>query len=530
MADPEVSEPPAHWSADVVVADGGVVRLRPILPADADKLVKFHATLSERTRYLRYFSAYPRIPERDLYRFTHVDHRDRVALVVELGDDVIAVGRYSRATEPDQKPVSAEVAFVVSDAHQGRGIGSVLLEHLAAAGRESGIDRFEAVVLAENHRMLRVFRDAGYEVTRHVDFGEVMLEFAIDETAVTEAVAHEREQHAEARSIERLLHPRSVAVIGASNDATKAGHAVFQNLLRANFEGPLYPVNEQDRHVSAVPAFASVHDVPGQVDLAVLAVPSDRVEEVITQCAEKGVRGVIVVSGGFSESGAENERDEGRRRQNAVLHEARTQGMRLVGPNCLGVINTAPTVSLNASLAPVPPLHGRAGFFCQSGTLGVVVLNEAARRGLGLSTFVSAGNRADVSGNDLLQYWETDDSTDVVLMYLESFGNPRKFARVARRLGRTKPIVAVNSGATATVPGLAATTMELPDHALRALFERSGVIRIDIVGEMFDIALLLTSQPLPAGRNVAVIGNSAALEVLVANSCTAEGLTLRWAR
>jgi GNAT superfamily N-acetyltransferase len=266
----DAAEPPAHWEADVVVADGGTVHLRPIRPSDADAIVTFHAGLSTRTRYLRYFSAYPRIPERDLFRFTHVDHHDRVALVALLGDKIIAVGRYERAEGTDE----AEVAFVVADEHQGRGIGSVLLEHLAAAGRESGIKRFNAVVLAENGAMVRVFRDAGYETKRHVEYGEVSLEFSIDATAVTEAVRSEREQRAEARSIRRLLYPSSVAVVGASNDPGKIGHAVFGNLLRSGFEGTLYPINPEARHVRGVPAYRSVLDVPEQLDLVVVAVPA----------------------------------------------------------------------------------------------------------------------------------------------------------------------------------------------------------------------------------------------------------------
>jgi acyl-CoA synthetase (NDP forming)/GNAT superfamily N-acetyltransferase len=517
-----LAEPPAHWEADVVVADGGTVHLRPIRPSDGEALIAFHAALSARTRYLRYFSAYPRIPERDLVRFTHVDHVNRVAFVALLGDKVIAVGRYERTPGTDE----AEVAFVVADEHQGRGIGSVLLEHLAAAGRERGVKRFNAVVLAENGAMMRVFRDAGYETKRHLDHGEVTLEFSIDATAVTEQVMREREQRAEARSIQRLLYPRSVAVVGASNDPGKVGHAVFANLLRGNFDGTLYPINPEARHVGGVPAFRSVLDVPDPLDLVVVAVPAPAVVEVVHQCASRGVRGLVVLSGGFGERGDDDERAAGRALQRGVVAEARANGMRVVGPNCLGIINTAATVSLNASLAPFPPLAGRAGFFAQSGALGVAVLGEAARRGIGVSTFVSAGSRADVSGNDLLQYWETDEHTDVVLMYLESFGNPRKFARLARRLGRTKPIVAVNSAAGTVVAGLQSTSTPLPDDTARALFERSGVIRVDTVGDLFDVALLLTSQPLPAGPNVSVVGNSTALAVLVRNACAAEGLSL----
>jgi acyl-CoA synthetase (NDP forming)/RimJ/RimL family protein N-acetyltransferase len=513
---------PPHWEADVVVADGGVVHLRPIRPSDADEIVRFHGGLSQRTRYLRYFSAYPRIPDRDLRRFVNVDHHDRVALVAELEGEIIAVGRYERAAGTDE----AEVAFVVADAHQGRGIGSVLLEHLAAAARESGLKRFTAVVLAENSGMIRVFRDAGYDITRHVEYGEVTLQFDIDETALTEAVMREREQRAEARSIARLLNPSSVAVVGASNDAGKIGNAIFGNLLRMSFEGRLYPVNPEASHVGGVPAYPSVLDVPGNIDLAVIAVPAAAVPAVVEQCARRRVRGLVVISGGFGERGDDVERAAGRAAQRGLVAAARAHGMRVLGPNCLGIVNTDKRVRLNASLAPLPPLPGRAGFFSQSGALGVAVLGEASRRGLGVSTFVSAGNRADVSGNDLLQFWETDPNTDVVLMYLESFGNPRKFARLARRLGRSKPIVAVKGGARMVVPGLASTSVDVPDVSVTALFERSGVIRVETLGDLFDVALLLTSQPLPDGDRVAVVGNSTALGVLVTNALEDAGLVL----
>lgn len=513
---------PARWEADVVVADGGTIHLRPITAEDADALVAFHAGLSQRTRFLRYFSAYPRIPEKDLFRFTHVDHHYRVAFVAELSGKIIAVGRYEGQPSSDE----AEVAFVVADEHQGRGIGSVLLEHLAAAASERGIKRFTAIVLAENTAMIRVFRDAGYEITRQFEQGEVTLEFDVASTTVTEAVQHEREQHAEARSIQRLLFPQSVAIIGASNDQGKIGNAVFANLLRAGFDGPLYPINPEARHVLGVPAYRSVLDVPDALDLAVVAVPAASVQEVVDQCASRGVHGLVVISGGFGESGDADERAVGRAAQTALVAAARANGMRVVGPNCLGVLNTDASVRLNASLAPLRALSGRAGFFCQSGSLGVAVLGEASRRGLGISTFVSAGNRADVSGNDLMQYWETDESTDIVLMYLESFGNPRKFARLSRRLGRSKPIIAVKSGRGTVVQGLRHHTVDVPAVSIRALFEASGVIRVDTLGDMFDVALLLQSQPLPAGNRVAVVGNSTAIGVLVSNACAAVGLPI----
>src|SRR3954451_22075440 len=277
VTEPPDSEPPRNWEADVVAADGGTVHLRPIRPDDADALVAFHSGLSQRTRYLRYFSAYPRIPEKDLYRFTNVDHHDRVALIVELAGQIIAVGRYERHPGTD----TAEVAFVVADEHQGRGIGSVLLEHLAAAAREIGLRRFVAVVLAENTAMIRVFRDAGYEITRHFEYGEVNLEFDVDETALTETVMREREQRAEARSIARLLNPSSVAVVGASNDEGKIGNAVFRNLLRMGLDGPLYPVNPEARHVPGLLAYPTVVDVPDDVDVVVVAVPAAAVPGVV---------------------------------------------------------------------------------------------------------------------------------------------------------------------------------------------------------------------------------------------------------
>ncbi|GAA0540898.1 GNAT family N-acetyltransferase [Saccharopolyspora subtropica] len=508
---------PRQWEADVVLSDGGTMHLRPITPDDAEKLVAFHGRLSDRTRYYRYFGPYPRMPKRDVDRFTHVDYVNRVALVALLGDDIVAVGRYDRLGE--QK--SAEVAFVVEDQHQGRGLGSILLEHLAAAARERGLRRFVAEVLAENSKMVRVFLDAGYQVSRAMEEGVVHLEFDIDPTEESVAVARAREQAAEARSVYNLLRPRSVAVIGASTDRAKIGHAVLTNLLTADFTGPVYPVNPEHRSVRGVRAYASVLDIPDEVDLAVVAIPAAGVTEVLDACLAKGVKTLVIVSSGFSETGP-----AGREVEREMVRAARAHGMRVVGPNALGVVNTDPEFRLNASLAPHLPGRGRTGFFCQSGALGVAILETATQRGLGLSTFVSAGNRADVSGNDLLQYWQTDPATDVVLLYLESFGNPRKFARLARRLARTKPIVVVKSGRNAVRPGLAATSVQIDETSVQALFEQSGVIRVESVAQMFDTALLLAHQPLPPGERVAIVGNSSALGMIAADVAQAQSLKL----
>ncbi|HSK60243.1 MAG TPA: bifunctional GNAT family N-acetyltransferase/acetate--CoA ligase family protein, partial [Actinomycetospora sp.] len=509
---------PAHWEADVVASDGATAHLRPISADDADDVVAFHSRLSDRTRYFRYFSPYPRIPERDLKNFVEVDHHDRVALVLWLGREIIAIGRYVRLAQTS----AAEVAFVVRDDHQGRGLGSILLEHLAAAARECGLTRFVAEVLTENHQMVRVFRDAGFEVSRALEGSTLHLEFDVASTSRSREVQLAREQRSEARSVAGVLAPRSVAVVGASPDENKIGHVVLANLLLGGFTGPVYPVHPEARSVRGVRAYPTVTDIPDDVDLAVLAVPPDEVPGVFDACLEKGVRGLLVITSGFGETGP-----TGLAAQRELVTTARANGMRVVGPSALGVVNRASSVSLNASLAPTLPPPGRVGFFSQSGALGIQILAAAAERRLGLSTFVSAGNRADLSGNDLLQYWDTDPDTDVVLLYLESFGNPRKFARLARRLARRKPIVAVKSGRhVAAAPGLAAGVQPIDDAAVGAVFDQSGVIRVDSVDELFDAAQLLAHQPLPPGPRVGIVGNSTALGVLAADVVLAQELFL----
>ncbi|TQN42271.1 acyl-CoA synthetase (NDP forming) [Blastococcus colisei] len=510
--------PPPHWEADIVAADGGTVHLRPICPEDGEALTGLMDRSSDQTRYYRFFGPMKRLSDKDLHRFTHVDHVDRVAFVILLGDQIVAVGRFDRYPGTDD----AEIAFLVEDAHQGRGLGSVLLEHLAAAGRERGIKNFVAEVLAQNSKMVRVFQDAGYESERSFEDGVVHLTFPIEQTEDALAVAYEREQRSESRSIARLLRPSSVAVVGASNDDGKIGNALLRHLLDYGFAGPVYPVNPGARHVRGVPAYADIESIPDDVDLAVLAVPADEVAGVVEACRRKRVRGLVVVSGGFGETGP-----EGRDAERRLVAAARASGMRVVGPNCLGMVNTDPEVRLNASLAPMVPGRGRVGFFAQSGALGVALLENARSRNLGLSTFVSAGNRADVSGNDLLQYWATDPGTEVVLLHLESFGNPRKFARLARSVGRTKPVVAVKSGRHVNVtPGLAGTSVAVPEQSVAALFSSAGVIRVETVAQMFDVGTLLAHQPLPEGSRVAVVGNSTAIGVLVADAVLEEGLEL----
>lgn len=504
---------PHEWAADVLGSDGRAVRIRPILPTDAEKIASFHSSLSDRTRYLRYFGSRDVLSDRELKRMTHVDYRDRMAFVAELGAEVIGMAIYERL--PDS--TFAEVAFTISDQHQGRGLGSIFLEHLAGAAAECGIDHFEAEVLSENRSMIQVFRRAGYEISRSFDGSSLHLEFAIDPTEALTNVRNSREAAAEARSLARVLTPSAVAVIGASDQVGKIGHTVLRNLIGNGFTGPVYPVNSDATSVQSVRAYASVRDIPDPVDLAVVAVPAASMSEVLDDCLSKGVSTLVVISAGFSDVGSAGVVSERR-----LVGEARAHGMRVVGPNALGVINTSPDVQLNATLAEVVPAAGRVGFFCQSGALGITILAAAARRGLGLSTFVSAGNRADVSGNDLLQYWDTDTATEVVLLYLESFGNPRKFSRIARRVARNKPVVVVRRAADDLESGVQGLTAA----AIRRLFRDSGLIQVNSITDMFDTATLLAYQPLPAGRRLAIVGNSTAVARLGGDSARQQGFTV----
>jgi acyl-CoA synthetase (NDP forming)/RimJ/RimL family protein N-acetyltransferase len=511
---------PAHWEADVLLLDGRAAHLRPITPGDADGLVTFYDEhVSAQSKYMRFFAPYPKLSDRDVHRFTHVDHVDRVAFVVTLAGQIIATGRFDRIDDEQ-----AEVAFLVADAHQGRGVAQLLLEHLAQAGRERDVRRFVAEVLPENVRMIQTFREAGYHVEGGFEEGVMRLAFSIDATETSVSVMLSREHRAEARSIQGFFNARSIAVIGASRRQDTIGQTLVRNLVLGGYTGRVFAVNPYAEAVAGLPAYARVQDIQDQVDLALVAVPADSVEDVVLDCAGKGVYGLIVISSGFAETG-----EEGRTRQRRLVGLSRSYGLRLVGPNCLGVINTRPSESLNASLSPLMPPRGRVGFFCQSGALGVAILESVDRRGLGLSSFVSAGNRADVSGNDLLQYWEEDDDTEVVLLYLESIGNPRKFSRIARRVAQNKPIVAVKSGRTTQgVPvGHAVRTTTAPQPAVDAMFRQAGVIQVNTLDEMFDVAQLVAHQPLPRGPRVAVVGNSDALGLLATDAAAAAGLVVK---
>jgi acetyl coenzyme A synthetase (ADP forming)-like protein len=511
---------PAELESAVLLADGRPAEVRPILPSDLGLLEDLHRSLSDQTVYFRFFGPRRELPRKEFERFVTVDYVDRFALVAIVDGELVAVARYDRAPASPE----AEVAFVVRDDQQRRGIGTVLLEHLASAARAVGIRRFVADTLAENHPMLGVFRRVGFEEQASFDAGVVRVTMQLEAATPYLDLVDERDRRATVASIGRLLRPSSIAVIGASRRPGTVGRALLANLIAGGFQGPLYPVNPAGGEIAGLTAYRSVGDVPGHIDLAVVAVPAAGVAEVVEACGRKGVGGLVVMSAGFAETGA-----GGQAAEHDLVSMARHHGMRLVGPNCMGVVNTSPDVSMNATFAPIAPTRGRIAFSSQSGGLGIAILGEATHRDLGMSSFVSVGNKADVSGNDLLRYWEEDPDTDVILMYLESFGNPRQFSRIARRLARKKPIIAVKSGRStsgtrrAPSPTAAPAT---PDATVDALFRQAGVIRVDTLEELFDVAEVVSHQPLANGTGVAIVGNAGGPGVLAADACEGHGLVV----
>lgn len=514
---------PREWEADVVLSDGRVAHVRPIRPDDTDAIHAFHEAQSEQSIYLRFFAPIKRLSDKDVHRFTHVDYSDRVALVMYVRDDLVGIGRFDRITPGGSV---AEVAFNVSDHHQGRGIGSVLLEHLADIGREGGVTRFVADVLPQNRRMIGVFRDAGFEVSHEFDDGVIAVSFDIEPTEASRAVRMSREHRSEVRSMRAVLHPETVAVVGVSRRPATIGRAFFDNIVAGGFTGRVYPVNnaaEPGTLINGHPSVASVRDIEGGVDLAVVAVVAEEVLGIVEECADAGVKALVVASEGFAETGP-----EGRALQRQLLIRARHYGMRVLGPTSFGLINNDPQTRLNASIAAAEhlPDFGRLGLFSQSGGLGIALLASARRRGLGLSTFASAGNRIDISGNDLMQYWTEDENTTVVGLYLESMGNPRKFTRIARKLAMTKPVIVVKSGAGQhAIPQghRVRATQERPE-TFGQMLRQSGVVRVDNAHQLFDVAQLLLSQPLPCGDRVAVVSNNDALGSLAADAASSRRL------
>ena len=512
---------PAHREATIVLRDGSTLSVRPIRPDDEDELSRFFANLSLESRVFRFFAAVANAGA-SIKRMIDVNYSTRYGLVAISGSPPQIVGH---AMYVLMEPGKAELALAVADALQGQGLGTILLGQLAQAASEAGIDILEAVVRPENHRMLDVLRESGFPVRSRSEPGEIHAELPTSLTA--EALRHfeNRDRIAAVAAVTHLLAPKSVAVIGASRTRGNIGAELFHNLVAYGFTGPIYPVNPAAIAIEGLPAYRSVLDIEGDVDLAVITVPAAAVVGVARECAAKGVRGLVVISAGFAEVGG-----PGIELQHQLIDVCRGSGMRLIGPNCMGVMNTAANVSLDATFAPDTPVRGRVGFLSQSGGLGIAVMARAQALGSGISSFVSVGNKADISGNDLIQFWESDAETALIMLYLESFGNPRKFARIARRVSRSKPILAVKSGRTQA--GSRATSshtgalLSASDATVDALFQQAGVIRTDTLAELFDTVLLMGSQPLPSGNRVAILTNAGGPAILCADVCEASGLVV----
>ncbi len=508
-------------AVDVILRDGSTLRLQAPISADLDALEAFFSGLSDRSFYQR-FHGVRHIDRALVEHFVDPDWHDRgvlVGVVAEDGEErIVAVAEFMRLRDE----TSAEVAFAVADELQGRGIGTRLLEQLASRAAAAGVERFVAEVLPENGAMLAVFRDAGFEVARELEHGEIEVRFPIAATETFLARVDERDHLAVTASLRPFFAPSSLAVVGASHRRGSIGGELFRNVLAADFDGAAYPVNRDGEPVGGVRGYRSLGELPETVDLVVICLPAQHTLGVAEQALTLGVKALCVISSGFAEIGA-----EGADLQERLLELVRTHGGRLVGPNCLGI--AIPPLGLNATFGPRPLPPGPIAFSSQSGALGLALLEKASERRLGFSAFVSIGNKADVSSNDLLEWWEDDAKSEVVLLYLESFGNPGKFSRLARRVARRKPILALKAGTTGAGAKAASShtaALASSDAAVEALFQQAGVLRARTLEELVDAAALLSRQPLPQGRRVGLLTNAGGLGILCADACESAGLEL----
>jgi acetate---CoA ligase (ADP-forming) len=506
------------YAEDVVLRDGRTVHLRPIRGDDDEAILDMWQRLSPETIRLRFFA--PRgLDERQVRFFTDVDYETRFALVAETGSRIIGVARFDVLAE---QPDTAEFAVLVEDAEQGRGVGTALLRALLGPADDLGVTGFVGEVLRENARMLRMMRDAGLEPGFKNEGGIVQTSFRSTPTEAFLAAGDEQDRQATVAALRSVFTPASIAVVGASRDPASIGGLVFSNLLRGQFAGPVFPVNPNAGYVQSVAAYPTLGDCPVTPELVVVTVPARLVEGVVDEAARLGSKAVIIISAGFNETGG-----EGADRERSLMQVVRGHGIRVVGPNCMGVLNANSDVRMNGTFSQVFPPGGNVAFSSQSGALGLAILAATHRLGLGLSSFASVGNKSDISGNDLIQYWEQDPDTDVILLYLESFGNPRKFGRIARRVGREKPIVAVKSGRSESGERAASShtgALAAGDVAVEALFRQAGVIRTDTLEEMFGVATVLANQPAPRGDRVAILTNGGGPGILAADACEANGL------
>jgi acetate---CoA ligase (ADP-forming) len=508
------------FECDVVLKDGSTLTLRRASAGDAPVVLAFLNSLSSQSQYQRFLGS-RNLDLSAARRLTIEDPAMGVALLGESGGRIVAMaGFYKESADSDR----AEVAFATADDLQGKGIATRLLERLADVARAQRIGVFDAYVLGDNRRMLDVFTDSGFDIRHAFESGLIHVTLSLDRTETFVERSAQRAQVAASASLRAFFEPRGVAVVGASRSRGRIGSEILNNLLASGYRGALVPVHPTATEIQGLRVYPTVSSIPGPVDLAVIAVPAAQVLAVVDDCLAKGVRGLCVITAGFAEADG-----AGRDLEARLLEKVRAAGCRLVGPNCMGLLNTDPAVNLNATFSPVYPPAGRVAMSTQSGALGLAILDYARRLNIGISSFVSVGNKADVSSNDLLQYWADDPRTSVILLYLESFGNPRKFSQIARRLGRTKPIVAVKAGRSRAGARAASShtgALAVSDAVVDALFRQAGVIRTETLQELFDVAAVLANQPLPRGSRVAILTNAGGPGILAADACEAHGLEI----
>lgn len=514
-----------NYPMDILLRDGSVLRMRPLQPDDRESLLRLFNRCSPQTKRFRFLRMVTSLPDSMIDHLVAVDGRDNVALVVLQGkgdaEQLVAVGRYH--ANPERREV-AEVSFLVEDAMQRKGIGTALLDTLAEIARENDIHYFSADVLADNRTMLSVFRKAGYAITSGISYGVTHLEFPISRSEVAETRREKQLAESERISLQSVMAPRTIAVVGASRNPGSVGGSLFRNLLQWGFTGTIYPVNPTASSIAGVRAYANLRELPEIPELVFIVIPQGQVLEIARMSASLGVRALCVITAGFAEVGG-----GGLELEEELLSICRSTGMRLVGPNCMGLVNSSGKTRMLGTFARVDPPAGNVAMSSQSGALGIALMEQAGQLGLGVSSFISIGNRADVSSNDLLLFWESDEETDVILLYMESFGNPRRFARTARMVSRAKPIVAVKAGRSAVGAEAASShtaSLAGSDQAADALFAQTGIIRVDTLDDLFSVARLLASQPIPKGKRVAVLTNGGGPGIIAVDAAVAAGLEI----
>ncbi len=512
------------YSEHVLLKNGQGLLFKAANQNDIPLLASFMKRLSKESLRMRFMASISQVSNKIIEELCTVDftHNGSILAINNEDDErkVVGVGNYIATGNGH----SAEVSLLIEDSYQGKGIGTLLLEKLTGIAAANGFIEFEAEVLPDNYPMLNVFKDSGFNLHRLWSSDTVHIELPVSSPVALWEIAALHERISVANSLIPLLWPKAVSIIGASRKESSIGNIVLKNIIDGNFKGKVYPINPLAESIYGIKSYNSIKELPEKIDLAIISLPSNLVLDEVKNAIQFGVKGIVILSAGFADSG-----EEGIKKEKELVELVRKNGVRLLGPNCLGMINTDPSIQLNASLASRKIPQGQAGFFSHSAALGIVIIDYAIERGISFTSFVSAGNRADVSGNDLLLYWEEDPNTKMAILYLEIFGNPRKFVRIARNMSYKKPILCVKSarssaGRKTIESKIGAITAN--DYEVEALFQQTGIIVTPSLESLFDVAVVLSTQPLPGGNRINIIANSAGMATLFADACEMNNLIM----